>query len=238
MQISHHPLQTANAYLLFYKRRSQHPLGGKTHTKIEEARLKQPQTSSSPPPDVETQLATPPDEPDYGPPSQHPFGPAPLPKTTTSDSWPTSLSNSRSSPASSPPPLDDQDLPDTLSFQDDDDDDDGDALQGIPIGNMLNIWQKNVTRSRGFRFPHAPSKGSPSSSNEAEPDMDEIMTFEVEVEHADNEGMDWGSSSIEKDSDGTGSSEGEAAKISRSRRPVPPNLENAIEQSKLDGDAQ
>lgn len=64
------------------------------------------------------------------------------------------------------------------------------------------------------------------------------MTFEVEVEHADNEGMDWGSSSIEKDSDGTGSSEGEAAKISRSRRPVPPNLENAIEQSKLDGDAQ
>ncbi|KAL1708415.1 hypothetical protein EV121DRAFT_254436 [Schizophyllum commune] len=54
----------SNAYLLFYRRRSDKPLGGKTHTKIEEARL-QSQSSEQLDDDtmnVDTQLPTPPEE--------------------------------------------------------------------------------------------------------------------------------------------------------------------------------
>lgn len=68
-----------------------------------------------------------------------------------SGSWPTPRSNAKSSPASSPPPLDDGGLP---SF--------GDA-QYDPILSL---------NSYDFRFPDLQSKGSPTSSNDVEPDLE------------------------------------------------------------------
>lgn len=55
-------VQNANAYLLFYRRRSTTPLGGKSHIKTEEARCKrklEPSAETS----IDTQLPTPPNEP-------------------------------------------------------------------------------------------------------------------------------------------------------------------------------
>ncbi|CAK5283233.1 unnamed protein product [Mycena citricolor] len=45
---------TANAYLLFYRRRTSRPLGGKTRSKVEEARSKRPAGDSLTTPDAET----------------------------------------------------------------------------------------------------------------------------------------------------------------------------------------
>ncbi|KAH9074760.1 hypothetical protein EDB83DRAFT_2353143 [Lactarius deliciosus] len=56
----------ADAYLLFYKRRTSRPLGGKTHTKIEAARLNSEPSSLTETPVpviINEQLPTPPDEP-------------------------------------------------------------------------------------------------------------------------------------------------------------------------------
>lgn len=60
----------ANAYLLFYKRRTDHPLGGKTNLKIEEARAKvlspEHEAEEAPgPAPVDPQLPTPPDEDNF-----------------------------------------------------------------------------------------------------------------------------------------------------------------------------
>ncbi|KAF7969684.1 hypothetical protein HWV62_26194 [Athelia sp. TMB] len=209
----------ANAYLLFYKRRSHHPLGGKTHTKIEEARLKQPSASSSNATEAETQLATPPDEPAsiYGPASEYSFGPSPPRTMPTGDSWLVSHSNSRSSPASSPPPLDDTDI----------------DLPSFDNVNMLSQPFKARASGTNFQFPDPTSKGSPSSSIEAEPDLDELTS-------RTDEDMDWGSPA-EQDSDCTGSSEGEPVGISREPDPAPAYLDNGpttaldIQQHNLDG---
>lgn len=43
--------QNANAYLLFYRRRASHALGGKTQAKIEAARLKRQEEPNAPPSD-------------------------------------------------------------------------------------------------------------------------------------------------------------------------------------------
>jgi ubiquitin carboxyl-terminal hydrolase 4/11/15 len=58
--------QNTDAYLLFYKRRTRRPLGGKTHSKIEAARLYSEPSSVGEtlvPVHVNEQLPTPPDEP-------------------------------------------------------------------------------------------------------------------------------------------------------------------------------
>jgi hypothetical protein len=61
-------MQNANAYLLFYRRRTSRPLGGKTHVKVEEARARAPPPDAEPASasaDVESeepQLPTPPSE--------------------------------------------------------------------------------------------------------------------------------------------------------------------------------
>jgi hypothetical protein len=66
--------QNANAYLLFYRRRTSRPLGGKTHEKVEEARARAPSPDAEPAPapapapaaagadGEEAQLPTPPSE--------------------------------------------------------------------------------------------------------------------------------------------------------------------------------
>lgn len=169
--------KNSNAYLLFYKRRSNHPLGGKTHTKIEEARLKQPTASaSSTTIGVDTQLATPPNEPNH---FYTNSGPSKLTSVSGLTSIPaTSRSNSRSSPASSPPPLDDPDLP---SFE-----------QSQMDNSLPGLSQAMMEFTRGdFQFPNPLSKGSPTSSNEAEPDVDRQKIRWISYEREND--ADWDS---------------------------------------------
>ena len=79
------------------------------------------------------------------------LAPVPARAAAASGGWPTSLSNAKSSPASSPPPLDDATLP---SFDD---------AQYDPILNL---------GSYDYRFPDPHSKSSPTSSNDVEPDLE------------------------------------------------------------------
>ena len=140
-------LQNSNAYLLFYKRRSNEPLGGKTHYKIEEARLSADEVVD-PTPSVDTQLPTPPNE-----------IVAPtvvLPQKPQHIGWRTPRShNKSSSPSSSPPPLDE--LPNFEESQHDQ------LIAPTGLNSLL------MDDEQTFRFPST-HKTSPTSSNEAEAD--------------------------------------------------------------------
>ena len=182
--------QNANAYLLFYRRRTSRPLGGKSHGKIEEARLKQPGSKANPDDiAIDTQLPTPPNESNHS--SYLNSGTSrlaalvPLPANTARDSWPTPRSDSKSSPASTPPALEDSELPDFENSQ----------LDEV-IQTSLDPLQ---IASHHYDFPDPSSKASPTSSIEAEPDFDhdhnesnwdlpgaifdEIQTFDNDWEH-------------------------------------------------------
>ena len=157
--------QNTDAYLLFYKRRTDRPLGGKTHSKIEAARSYSEPSSVAETPvpvHVNEQLPTPPDEP--------------LTMITVSSSrkkepsqashnwpstgrWPTPQSES-SSISTSPPPLDeaDNELP---SFSESHFDD---TLQDSLDPLMLS--------SNRFDM-------SPTSSNEVEIDSDDERNAQV-----------------------------------------------------------
>lgn len=154
--------QNTDAYLLFYKRRTRRPLGGKTHSKIEAARLYSEPSSIAETPvpvHVNEQLPTPPDEP--------------LTMITVSSSrkkepsqanhnwpstgrWPTPQSES-SSISTSPPPLDeaDSELPSFSESQFDD------TLQDSLDPLMLSSNRFDIRAV------------SPTSSNEAEIDSDD-----------------------------------------------------------------
>ncbi|TCD71861.1 CSN-associated deubiquitinating enzyme Ubp12 [Steccherinum ochraceum] len=140
----------SNAYLLFYKRRTTRPLGGKSHEKIEAAR-QHPKATTSDAAMEDTQLPTPPSEP------MRPL--ISLPRSHHDDAdvgWstpPDTRSSSASRGSSSPPPLDDVDPP---SFDDS-------ALDPL------------ILATHRFDMPDplpSPSLPSPSSSNEAEMDSD------------------------------------------------------------------
>jgi len=135
----------ANAYLLFYKRRSNEPLGGKTHYKIEEARLSADEAVDSTP-SADTQLPTPPDE--IAAPSFV------LPQKP--QSWRTPPPHEMSTPSSSPPPLDE--LPNFDESQHD---------QLVPSTGLNSLLMDSEDQS--FRFPSS-FKASPTSSNEVEAD--------------------------------------------------------------------
>lgn len=160
-------MQNSNAYLLFYRRRTTQPLGGKTYVKIEEARLNLKASPSPDPIVIDTQLPTPPSEKNasyFGTELTTGLVNLELPKgplrPTGSDGWPTPRSNvsNSGSPASSPPALEDG-LP---SFED------------APYDELLqtNLDPLQIA-SQQFDFPDPSNKGSPTSSNEAEPDLDE-----------------------------------------------------------------
>ncbi|KAF8141639.1 cysteine proteinase [Boletus edulis] len=140
----------ANAYLLFYKRRSNEPLGGKTHYKIEEA-LSSPDEVVDPTPSVDTQLPTPPNEivaPTFV-----------VPQKPQSIDWRTPRSHNRSTPSSSPPPLDE--LPNFEESQRDQ------LLPGAGSNSLL------MDDEQTYHFPSSSFKPSPTSSNEVEPDDDD-----------------------------------------------------------------
>jgi ubiquitin carboxyl-terminal hydrolase 4/11/15 len=148
---------------LFYKRRTNKPLGGKTHEKIQEARLKELSASTSSPDHITiaTQLPTPPDEPVHS--SYLGSGNSRLAALLTNlpnDGCPTPRSNARSSAGSSPPPLEDKELP---SFEDS-------QFDSI-IHSSLDPLQ---LASQSFDFPDPSSQASPTSSTEAEPDLEHL----------------------------------------------------------------
>jgi ubiquitin carboxyl-terminal hydrolase 4/11/15 len=171
MYPAHWNFQNSDAYLLFYKRRTSRPLGGKTHSKIEAARLNSEPCSAAETPvpvHINEQLPTPPDEP--------------LTLVTVSSSrkqdlnqanhnwsssgrWPTPQSES-SSISTSPPPLDeaDSELP---SFSDS-------QYDAVLEGSLDPL----VLSSNQFDF----GRTSPTSSNEVEIDPDDEPSGNLETD--------------------------------------------------------
>ncbi|OCH87381.1 UCH-domain-containing protein [Obba rivulosa] len=150
----------SNAYLLFYRRRAAHPLGGKSHDKVEAARQNPQQATDSL---QESHLPTPPGE-SSGLSEQSLDR---LPRTLLPfDNWPTPRSNTRSSPASSPPPLDDGD-DEPPPFEEDEE------LHSTLAAILPPIpTQPRVPGHPQFRFPDPPSRDSPTSSTGVEPDTE------------------------------------------------------------------
>ncbi|KAI0272603.1 hypothetical protein BC834DRAFT_817600 [Gloeopeniophorella convolvens] len=156
----------ANAYLLFYKRRTSRPLGGKSHNKIEAARLQSETNSVAETPGpvhITEQLPTPPNELATQA-SGSGSGKRDAPQTsswTSSGRWATPKSES-SSLSTSPPPLDDGDA-ELPSFADSQFDD---VLQ-----ESLDPLALSAQR---YDFPDpVPGRASPTSSNEVNPDSDD-----------------------------------------------------------------
>ncbi|CDO75837.1 hypothetical protein BN946_scf184951.g35 [Trametes cinnabarina] len=161
----------ANAYLLFYRRRANHPLGGKSYAKVEEIRAHAPeQVVSAPQEDM--QLPTPPSEE-----SLSRDDPEVISNPPTVIDWPTPNSMSRSSPASSSPlPLDDRPPPfDEALF---------DPLIQSSLGELGEI----PIGASQLELPDPLSRGSPSSID-AEPDLENDDTdspfYDVDAEGGD-----------------------------------------------------
>ncbi|KAF9245254.1 hypothetical protein BU15DRAFT_85597 [Melanogaster broomeanus] len=157
----------ANAYLLFYKRRSNRPLGGKTHQTIEAAKVQTTEmgdAAAAVVPAVETQLPTPPNEtvaPTLA-----------LPQKPLNVGLLTPQSRGRSPSSSSPPPLDDGDSSHFEESQHD---------QFIPGSGLDSLLMSETS----FEFPDS-FKASPTSSNEVEVDDDveeERRGFDDSLDH-------------------------------------------------------
>ncbi|KAG6850558.1 hypothetical protein H0H93_011757 [Arthromyces matolae] len=138
----------ANAYLLFYRRRSTSPLGGKTHHKIEEARSKVYRNVDTMDDDAQRQPISTEDNVFLN------AAPLPDPQPLAIDPW--SLrsqgSNAGSSVASPSP----DDLP---SFED---------------SQALDSLDSHFLSHERFDFPEPSAKASPSSSNGADIDSDDL----------------------------------------------------------------
>lgn len=171
--------QNSNAYLLFYRRRSATPLGGKTHDKIEEARLKSKTHEDM---TIDTQLPTPPSEQESGFAGSGLSRLSALSKFTgpRDDHWiaPRYTTNSSApTPPSEDPPAFDVSQTDEL----------------ISDSDIVLITTDH------FEFPDPsadPSaRNSPSSSNEAEIDSDDYeirRSFSVGVNEASRSNSpDW-----------------------------------------------
>lgn len=140
---------------MFYKRRSNTPLGGKTNEKIEEAGRKTATEVEEENAEPEAQLPT--------PPSESGTTPFPFPSTQqpSNAGYLTPRSNTRSTPTSSPPPLDDGD-PTALEAQSDD----------LIAEDALTLCPLELA-SHQFDFPDPSARASPTSSVEVEPDYDD-----------------------------------------------------------------
>ncbi|OSD02956.1 cysteine proteinase [Trametes coccinea BRFM310] len=157
----------ANAYLLFYRRRANHPLGGKSYAKVEEIRAHAPEQAAAPQEDV--QLPTPPSEE-----SLSRDDPEVISNPPTVLDWPTPNSISRSSPASSSPlPFDDRPPP----FDE--------ALYDPLVQSSLGEIPLGASQ---LELPDPLSRGSPSSID-AEPDLENDDTdspfYDVDAEGDD-----------------------------------------------------
>ncbi|KAF8966337.1 hypothetical protein BDZ97DRAFT_1809088 [Flammula alnicola] len=144
----------ANAYLLFYRRRTNAPLGGKSFQKIQEAKLQaKADVTGQPKVTIGTQLPTPPNEPsDLINGDGHAFFSevsTSLSRLRNNDPWNlrSSGSNIPSPPADDPPDFDDS--------------------QALPYHN-----DPLLLSTQRYDFPDPASKASPTSSNEADADLD------------------------------------------------------------------
>src|SRR5258708_4654529 len=157
--------QNTDGYLLFYKRRPSRPLGGKTHSKIEGARLYSEPSSVAETPvpvHVNEQLPTPPDEPltmitvSSSSRKQEPSQVSQNHTWPSTGRWPTPQSSS-SSISTSPPPLDEADS----------------ELPSFSESNFDDVLQDSldplVLSSNRFDIRAV----SPTSSNEVEIDSDD-----------------------------------------------------------------
>ncbi|KAG6840248.1 hypothetical protein C0991_007941 [Blastosporella zonata] len=141
-----------NAYVLFYRRRSTAPIGGKTHHKIEAARLK-PQNGAEESMAIETQLLTPPSE-DSG------YSSALVlhePQSLPGDPW--SIRSQGSNPGSSAASPTPEDLP---------------SFEESQSHHHVNDTLDPLLASERFDFPDPSAKASPTSSNEAEIDSEDL----------------------------------------------------------------
>ncbi|KAI0289608.1 hypothetical protein BC826DRAFT_914263 [Russula brevipes] len=161
-----------DAYLLFYKRRTSRPLGGKTHSKIEAARQGSEPSSVAETPvpvhHVNEQLPTPPDEPltlvtESSSRKQDPSQAQANRNWPSTGRWPTPQSES-SSISTSPPPLDEPDgeLPSFAESQYDE------VLQDSLDPLVLSSNRYDLERA------------SPTSSNEVQVDSDDERSGRVE----------------------------------------------------------
>ena len=148
-------LKNSNAYLLFYRRRSNAPLGGKTHLKVEEYKQAHPPTDELE--ELESsggdqgQLPTPPNEPVMGP-----YNLAPETFTSMTNpyqNWRTGSSSNVSSPPDDPPGFDEAQ---------------SDPLVSDSCDNIFPYAHGYPPLSDHPRI----RKSSPTSSNEAEIDID------------------------------------------------------------------
>ncbi|KAG7439780.1 cysteine proteinase [Guyanagaster necrorhizus] len=156
----------ANAYLLFYRRRTSSPLGGKTHAKVEAARLNLTKEDESVEANttVDTQLPTPPNEEDT-------YSGTVYSKTPSlSDDF--TLPTDRWRPISSAP----YSLPSPAA------DDPPGFDESIDSNDLLSNYDDHaLTHSRlGYNFPDPSSNASPTSSVEAEADLDTDPDLEDE----------------------------------------------------------
>lgn len=180
MNFSDSPQQNQNAYLLFYRRRASRPLGGKTHEIVEAARASAEQSPASPAdgvlPEIKLDdigLPTPPADDDddmIGPKLR---GINSILKSK-SDGWrpPTAeyWDNSSTSPASTPPPLDDLEPP---SFED---------------SQLDPIIQSALPQLSQFNFPDPVSRGSPSS---VQAEIDQDQEQDIELDSDDSGSRNW-----------------------------------------------
>jgi len=160
----------ANAYLLFYRRRTNSVLGGKSFLKIQEAKL-QPKAELNGDPDVtiDTQLPTPPNEKADYPSNDPPFFSmlSSLPSDLTGrrdDRW--KLRSGGSNAGSSvPSPPNTDDPPDFDEYQ----------------PEMLGSYSGPLNVStQSYDFPDPSGKPSPTSSNEADADIDTDLDQDTE----------------------------------------------------------
>ncbi|KAI0741559.1 cysteine proteinase [Daedaleopsis nitida] len=142
----------ANAYLLFYRRQTNRPLGGKSHEKIEVARARPKHEVEINVPREDVQLPTPPSE---GSDSRGDPSGGSLPATILE--WPTPNSMVPSSPSSPPPPL--ENLPPSF-----------DEALFDPVLQTGSLAEIQLSTSQ-LEFPNPSSQGSPSSVD-AEPDLE------------------------------------------------------------------
>jgi ubiquitin carboxyl-terminal hydrolase 4/11 len=171
-------LQSSNAYLLFYRRRTERPLGGKTHTKIENARLR-PQTPSPEPMTIDNQLPTPPNE------SETPsYVDAGMSELSTLASFTHFLPQQTPSVEGWPPR--------SMSL-----------LSSIPgFREGLDHFERSFVErayayddplqaaTQQYDFPDPPSKGSPTSSVEVQPDCDDVTWPEI-IESDSPDSAEW-----------------------------------------------
>lgn len=168
-------MQNANAYLLFYRRRSNDPLGGKTHAKVEEYKAKAPEDE----PDLEPgaaragdgQLPTPPDEP---------YDKARSVVGGLIERW--SETGSHGPSASDPPDFEE-------------------AQSDLPVSDS---YDDILPYAHSYTLPDRYRKSSPTSSNEAEvdPDLDRDdwdpnFTDSFSLDHDNDIDVNWVTSSAQ-----------------------------------------